>query len=43
MKKALEIKFAIKKMQQLDKEIETGKKKLLTAKEALGAYSKYLA
>ncbi len=40
--KFIEDELAIKRMQALDQEIESGKKKPLTAKEAMGDYSKYL-
>ena len=34
--------LAVKKMEQLDEEVKKGKRKLLTAEQALGKYAKYL-
>ena len=41
-KKRFFTKMGVKRMQSLDHEVESGKKKLRTAKEAMGDYSKYL-
>ena len=41
-KQAEEDHLAVLKMQKIDTEIASGKRKLLTAKEAMGKYAKYL-
>lgn len=41
-KQKLEDDLAIRKMQQIDKEIAEGKVKLISSEEALGEYAKYL-
>ncbi len=38
----IEDELAVRKMQELDREIEQGKRKLLSKEEALGKYAKYL-
>jgi len=42
MSRFIEDELAIKRMQTLELEIESGKKKPLSVKEAMGEYSKYL-
>lgn len=34
--------LAVRKMEQIDEEMRTGKRKVLTAKQALGKYAKYV-
>jgi len=41
-KQKLEDELVVKKMQQMDEDIKSGKAKVLTSKEALGEYEKYL-
>ena len=41
-KQAEEDHLAVLKMQKIDAEIASGKRKLLTAKQAMGKYAKYL-
>jgi Arc/MetJ-type ribon-helix-helix transcriptional regulator len=42
LKQLEEDELAVKKMQELDKQMESGKRKKISAKEALGKYAKYL-
>ena len=42
IKEYLEDELAVRKMQYLDEQIAKGKRKLISAKEALGKYSKLL-
>jgi Arc/MetJ-type ribon-helix-helix transcriptional regulator len=41
-KQKLEDELAVRKMQQMDEDIKSGKAKVLNSKEALGEYEKYL-